>query len=145
MSEIYESLEELEIENSSNGITTFDGINHNVEELLEKMMDDDFYYGYLGKVALSSSSLKTLLKSPKLYAKSLVEKDVETQPLRDGKMFHWSLLEPEKFEGIEIVDVNQGILTNTHLPLRRLLQKVGVARYTPLKKKILQLTLRMNC
>ena len=105
MSEIYESLEELEIENSSDGITTFDGINHSVEELLEKMMDDDFYYGYLGKVALSSSSLKTLLKSPKLYAKSLVEKDVETQPLRDGKMFHWSLLEPEKFEGIEIVDV----------------------------------------
>ena len=97
----YESLEELE----ENVITTFDGEQHEKEEILEKMMDDNFYYGYLGKQALSSSSLKTLLKSPKLYVKSLEEGDVETQPLRDGKMFHWSLLEPEKFEALEIVDV----------------------------------------
>lgn len=97
----YESLQELE----ESEITTFDGKTHEKNEILEKMMDDDFYYGYLGKQALSSSSLKTLLKSPKLYLKSLTEGDVETQPLRDGKMFHWSLLEPEKFEAIEIVDV----------------------------------------
>lgn len=97
----YESLEQLEGE----CITTFDGVVHNKEEILEKMLDDDFYYGYLGQHALSSSSLKTLLKSPKLYIKSLEEGDVETQPLRDGKMFHWVLLEPEKFEALEIIDV----------------------------------------
>lgn len=96
----YESLEDLE-----QTITTFDGVVHDKSEILEKMIDDDFYYGYLGKQALSSSSLKTILKSPKLYVKSLEEGDVETQPLRDGKMFHWSILEPEKFEAIEIVDV----------------------------------------
>lgn len=100
----YESLEQLEKTND-NTITTFDGVEHDKKELLEKMIDDDFYYGYLGKQALSSSSVKTLLKSPKLYHKSLTEPSVETQPLRDGKMFHWSLLEAEKFEAIEIVDV----------------------------------------
>ena len=35
----------------------------------------------------------------------MTQQDVETQPLRDGKMFHWSLLESEKFESIEIIDV----------------------------------------
>ena len=52
-------------------ITTFDGIEHDTEELLEKMIDDDFYYGYLGKQALSSSNLKLLLTSIKQYAKRL--------------------------------------------------------------------------
>lgn len=97
----YESLEDLE----ADVITTFDGVVHEKEEILEKMMDDDFYYGYLGKQALSSSSLKTILKSPKVYIRQLEEGQVETQPLRDGKMFHWSLLEKDKFEAIEIVDV----------------------------------------
>ena len=31
------------------------------EDILKKMMDDDFYYGYLGKNALSSSSCKSLI------------------------------------------------------------------------------------
>lgn len=30
-------------------ITTFDGEEHDKEELLVKMLDDDFYYGYLGR------------------------------------------------------------------------------------------------
>tara|TARA_R110000824_G_scaffold127751_7_gene288123 strand:+ start:297 stop:1133 length:837 start_codon:yes stop_codon:yes gene_type:complete len=105
MSDWYESIEDIDVPIQNEDIITFDGISHDKEELLEKMMDDDFYYGYLGKQALSSSSLKTLLKSPKLYVKSLTEGDIETQPLRDGKMFHWSILEPDKFEGIEIVDI----------------------------------------
>ena len=32
-----------------------------------KMKEDSFYYGYLGKTALSSSSIKLLLDSPKKY------------------------------------------------------------------------------
>ena len=39
-------------------ITTFDGVTHDEQELLEQMLDDDFYYGYLGKQALSSSNLR---------------------------------------------------------------------------------------
>ena len=70
-------------------ITTFDGVVHDKDEMIEKMYDDDFYYGYLGKQVLSSSSLKKLLASPNEYLRSLEEEDAtESQPLRDGKLFH---------------------------------------------------------
>lgn len=41
------------------------------EAILKKMYDDSFYYGHLGKHALSSSSAKKLIDSPKAYQKSL--------------------------------------------------------------------------
>ena len=53
-------------------ITTFDGVEHDSAEMLLKMIDDDFYYGYLGKQALSSSNLKLLLSSPKQYVARLL-------------------------------------------------------------------------
>jgi len=37
------------------------------EDILKKMMDDEFYYGYLGKNALSSSSCKSLMEGPESY------------------------------------------------------------------------------
>ena len=37
------------------------------KETLDQMQNDDYYYGYLGKNALSSSSVKLLLDSPKKY------------------------------------------------------------------------------
>ena len=48
-------------------ITTFDNKQWNKEELLANMYDDSFYYGYLGQNALSSSTIKTLVNSPKTY------------------------------------------------------------------------------
>ena len=84
---MYQSLEEV-----GELITTLDGDIHNKEDLLKDMEDDDFYYGYLGKAALSSTSLKTLLKSPKTYLLSLTEELKESQALRDGKQFHWAIL-----------------------------------------------------
>ena len=98
---MYPSLEDME-----DIITTLDGEQHNIEELLEKMKVDDFYYGHMGKVALSSSSLKTLLKSPKTYFLSLTEELKESQALRDGKLFHWAILEPDVFDNVHIVDVS---------------------------------------
>tara|TARA_R110001592_G_C13031457_1_gene738435 strand:- start:78 stop:953 length:876 start_codon:yes stop_codon:yes gene_type:complete len=90
----------------STTITTFDDVKHDWEELIVKMYDDDFYYGYLGKQALSSSILKTILKSPKEYQRYLnKEGDDDTQPLRDGKLFHWRVLEPHKFDDLNIVDI----------------------------------------
>jgi len=87
-------------------ITTFDGVEHDKEEMIEKMYDDDFYYGYLGKQVLSSSSLKKLLSSPNEYLRSLEEEDAtESQPLRDGKLFHWNILEPEKFAALNVIEV----------------------------------------
>jgi len=54
-------------------ITLLDGKSWKIKEIISKMYDDSFYYGYLGKTALSSSSAKKLLDSPKSYLNSLNE------------------------------------------------------------------------
>ena len=75
------------------------------EELLQKMYDDTFYYGYLGKAALSSSSVKLLNDSPKKYKYVTEYGNIETQPLRNGRLFHIAILETQKFEQLNFVDV----------------------------------------
>ena len=85
-------------------ITTFDNKQWNKEEILSNMYDDSFYYDYLGKNALSSSSIKTLLSSPKTYYFTTKYGSGETQALRDGKLFHTMILEPEKLNDIIFVE-----------------------------------------
>ncbi len=64
--------------------------------LLERMLDDNFYYGYLGKAALSSSSLKLLLDSPRTYYNvTKYSKDTSTPALFLGRLIHHLALEPE--------------------------------------------------
>jgi len=88
-------------------VKLLDGSEHDWESLIEMMDDDNYYYGYLGKVALSSSIIKTILKSPKEYLKYLNNVGEEdSQPLRDGKLFHWRILEPHKFDALHVVDVS---------------------------------------
>ena len=83
-------------------ITTFDNKKWTKEELLPKMYDDTFYYGYLGQNALSSSSCKKLLKSPKEYLK---KDSGSSAALVAGRIFHTMLLEPEKVIDMTIVEV----------------------------------------
>lgn len=87
-------------------ITTFDNVKHDKEEILKLMDDDDFYYGYLGQQALSSSSLKWILKSPNVYVNMLTDGQTESQALRDGKLIHWRVLEPHKFEDLNVIQVS---------------------------------------
>jgi hypothetical protein len=47
-----------------NEIILLDGTSWDMTTLLEAMMDDDFYYGYLGSASLSSSSDKLLRTAP---------------------------------------------------------------------------------
>ena len=75
------------------------------DELLLKMQDDSFYYGELNKLALSSSSLKQLLASPKTYYYYLKYGSPESQPLRDGWLFHTAILEPDVFNAQTFIDV----------------------------------------
>ena len=82
-----------------------DGTTWDKQELLEKMNDDSFYYGYLSTAALSSSSLKLLLDSPKTYRNVTQYGNEESQALRDGWLFHTAILEPEVFESQVFVDV----------------------------------------
>lgn len=86
-------------------ITLLDGTVWDKAELLEKMNDDEFYYGYLSKAALSSSSLKLLLDSPKTYRNVTEYGSPESQALRDGWLFHTAILEPEVFSSQIFVDV----------------------------------------
>jgi len=86
-------------------ITLLDGTQHEEKELLNKMIDDSFYYGYLSKAALSSSSLKLLLSSPKTYKHVTEYGNPESQALRDGWLFHTAILEPDVFNSQIFVDV----------------------------------------
>jgi len=88
-------------------ITLLNGDYWNEEEILTQMYDDNFYYGHLGKYALSSSSLKTLLKSPKTYRNILkYGSDNDSPALAAGKLVHWLVLEPHKLDNIHFVDAS---------------------------------------
>ena len=50
-------------------IVTLDGELWREEELETNMYDDEFYYGYMGKNSLSSSSIKVLSSKPNNYLK----------------------------------------------------------------------------
>lgn len=92
-------------------ITLLNGEQWDKEALLEKMIDDDFYYGHLGKHALSSSAIKLLQKSPKSY-NNIVRKGKEqnSTALQVGNFIHTMILEPHLFdERFEIVDVQSRV------------------------------------
>jgi len=77
------------------------------KELIDNMYDDEFYYSVMGlDKALSYSSLKWLLKSPKWFAHKKAKPDPETQALRDGKIVHTEILEPQKYDQFTFVDVS---------------------------------------
>lgn len=86
-------------------ITLLNGETFQEENLLDLMQDDGFYYGYMAKAALSSSSIKTLLSSPKTYKYVMDYGSGESQALRDGWLFHTAILEPHVFEEQIFVDV----------------------------------------
>ena len=86
-------------------IKLLDNKYYDKAELLKRMEDDNFYYGELNTLALSSSSLKQLLSSPKTYKFSLEYGSGDSQALRDGWLFHTAILEPEVFSSQTFVDV----------------------------------------
>jgi hypothetical protein len=88
-------------------IKLLDGKYYNQTELLSKMLDDDFYYGFMHKFAFSSSSIKLLLESPKTYhnVMTYAKNDKSSQALRDGYLLHLLVLTPEYFHKQIFVDV----------------------------------------
>ena len=73
------------------------------DELELRMYNDDFYYNFLGRNALSSSVCKNLLRGVKYYLKNL-EFGKSSQALTDGKLIHLFALEPHKVEELHVVD-----------------------------------------
>jgi len=86
-------------------IQLLNGEKWDKQELLKRMNDDTFYYRHLGKHALSSSSIKLLQSSPKKYYYVTQYGQAESQALRDGWLFHTSILEPDVFNSQIFVDV----------------------------------------
>ena len=85
-------------------IELLNGDKYKKDELLKRMDDDTFYYGNLGKNALSSSAAKMLLQSPKTYKYVTKYGSAESQALRDGWLFHAAILEPHVFDAQIFVD-----------------------------------------
>jgi hypothetical protein len=71
------------------------------KEVLDRLRDDEQYYGAFGKQYLSNSDIGTLLKNPKDF-----RKPQEDNPnFHKGRYFHHLILEPEKAMDTEFIDV----------------------------------------
>lgn len=69
-----------------------------IDEILTQMRDDSFYYGHLGKHALSQSMLKQILRTPHEYLKTLKGKEQKkTDAMIMGNLVHWGYLEPHVY------------------------------------------------
>ena len=72
----------------------------NREEILEKLKDDQHYYGSFGQQFLSNSNISTLLTNPLL----LRQKQEPNINFAIGGYFHTMILEPDKLEKYKIID-----------------------------------------
>jgi len=88
-------------------IFTLDGKAWRESELLEKMKDDSFYFGYMGENSLSSSSIKLLSKDPIKYINSIGGDSGHKSVFDFGSLFHWYVLEPEVYAKQVFVDVEK--------------------------------------
>ncbi len=112
-------------------IKLLNGQLYNKDELLKKMYNDTFYYGELGKYALSSSSIKYLLDSPKSYARSL-NFSTDSSAFKTGRLIHLAALEPDKLESLcHIVEV-QSATTKAY---KEKVKEVGSSQFVFTRKE----------
>ena len=70
------------------------------KKIIEKLKQDEHYYGDYGKQFLSNSDINVLLKNPKL----LHEEKQRTTAMVVGGYFHTAILEPDKLKRFKIID-----------------------------------------
>ena len=69
------------------------------EDVIEKLRDDEHYYGDFGKKYLSNSDIKTLLTNPLALGK-----ESEMRPaFLVGGYFHTAILEPDKLKKYKVI------------------------------------------
>jgi len=73
-----------------------------MKEILEKLKDDEHYYGDFGKQFLSNSDISTLLKNPK----DLHKPKPSSPAFLVGGYFHTAILEPDKLKSFKIVEAS---------------------------------------
>ena len=69
------------------------------KKIIEKLKQDEHYYGDYGKQFLSNSNISTLLKNHRL----LKEDKPKTSAMLMGGYFHTTILEPDKLEQFKII------------------------------------------
>lgn len=69
-------------------------------EIIEKLREDEHYYGDFGKQYLSNSDISTLLKNPL----ALGQKRAMNPAFLVGGYFHTAILEPDKLKNFKIVE-----------------------------------------
>ena len=69
------------------------------EKIIEKLTQDEHYYGDYGKQFLSNSDIHILLKDPR----RLREDKPKTSAMVIGGYFHTAILEPDKLEQFKII------------------------------------------
>ena len=72
----------------------------NKKKVLEKLKEDEHYYGKFGKQFLSNSDISTLLTNPL----ALGEQSKMTSAFLVGGYFHTAILEPDKLKKFRIVE-----------------------------------------
>ena len=71
-----------------------------IADAIERLRDDDDYYGKFGKQFISNSDVGALLSNPLEFRVSRPD----NQAFAKGRYFHQSILEPEKVKDWEFVD-----------------------------------------
>ena len=69
------------------------------KKIIEKLKQDEHYYGKFGKQFLSNSDISILLKNPRL----LKEDKPKTSAMVIGGYFHTAILEPDKLKSFKII------------------------------------------
>lgn len=72
------------------------------DKILKQLKDDKEYYGGVGKNYLSNSDIEALLTNPKDFG---VQKE-DNVNFAKGRLFHHLILEPEKVQDWNVVDVS---------------------------------------
>ena len=91
------------------------------EEILEKLRDDENYYGDFGKQWLSNSDISALLQNPRQFQKR--EPGLHPSYLIGG-YFHTCILEPHKLDNYKVIDVStRNVKAYKELGEHALLQK----------------------
>ena len=70
------------------------------EKVLEKLKEDEHYYGKFGKQYLSNSDISTLLTNPL----ALGQQSKMSSAFLVGGYFHTAILEPDKLKKFKIVE-----------------------------------------
>ena len=70
------------------------------KEILERLKNDEDYYGQFGRQYLSNSDIFNLLRNPTQFRVP----QTKTKPMLEGSYFHTKMLEPQKLDQFDVIE-----------------------------------------